>query len=100
MSAREATAILADAMPARSDQRYVLAVGRVSDEVAALEGVQLLKRLDQVVLVRTSLSTAAQLRRMKRPHIHIYTSEKGARTAFSLFQSDRTGRANTSRRDD
>lgn len=73
-------------MPAHSDQRYVLAVGHVCDEVAALEDAQLLKRVDQVVLVQTSLSTASLLRRSKVPHVHIYSSERAARTAFSLFQ--------------
>lgn len=74
-------------MPAaHHDYRYVLAVGGVSDEVAELEGAKLLKRLDQVVLVRTSLATAAELRRARRPHVHIYASERAARSAFELFQ--------------
>jgi hypothetical protein len=74
-------------MPAaHHDYRYVLAVGGVSDEVAELEGAELLRRLDQVVLVRTTLSTATELRRSKRPHVHIYASERAARSAFELFQ--------------
>jgi hypothetical protein len=74
-------------MPAApSDHRYVLAVGRVSDEVAELDGTHLIKRLEDVVLVRTSLSTAVELRRIRLPHVHIYASERAARTAFSLFQ--------------
>jgi hypothetical protein len=71
---------------AHHDHRYVLAVGGVSDEVAELEDAKLLKRLDQVVLVRTTLSTATALRRAKRPHVHIYESERAARSAFELFQ--------------
>jgi hypothetical protein len=74
-------------MPAvHHDYRYVLAVGGVADEVAGLEGAKLLKRLDQVVLIRTTLSTATELRRAKRPHVHIYESERAARSAFELFQ--------------
>jgi hypothetical protein len=74
-------------MPAvNSDSRYVLAVGGVADEVAEIHDATLLKRLDQVVLIRTSLSTATELRRAKRPHVHIYESERAARSAFELFQ--------------
>ena len=70
----------------RSQQRYVLAVGDAADEVAGHDGVALIQRLDHVVLVETSLSTAAELRKACRPHVHVYDSEKAARAALSLFQ--------------
>lgn len=68
-----------------SEQRYVLAVGHVSDQIAAHEDVALVQRLDHVVLVQTSMTTAAELRRAGRPHVHVYASEKAARAAFALF---------------
>lgn len=70
----------------RNERRYVLAVGDVSHEVASHGGVALIQRLDHVVLVETSLSMAAELRRAGRPHVHIYKSEKAARAALALFQ--------------
>ena len=70
----------------RNLQRYVLAVGDASDEVALLDGVALIQRLDHVVLVETSLSMAAELREAGRPHVHVYDSEKAARAALALFQ--------------
>ena len=70
----------------RNQPRYVLAVGDASDEVAGHDGVALIRRLDHVVLVETSLSMAAELRRAFRPHVHVYDSEKAARAALALFQ--------------
>jgi hypothetical protein len=70
----------------RNEQRYVLAVGDASDEVAGHDGVTLIQRLDHVVLVETSLSTATELRRACRPHVHVYESEEAARAALALFR--------------
>jgi hypothetical protein len=70
----------------RNELRYVLAVGDASDEVAGHDGVAVIQRLDRVVLVETSASTAAELRRAGRPHVHVYDSEKAARAALGLFQ--------------
>jgi hypothetical protein len=70
----------------RDHQRYVLAVGDASDEVAAHDDVALIQRLDRVVLVETSMSTAAELRRAFGPHVHVYESEKAARAALALFR--------------
>ncbi len=70
----------------RNEQRYVLAVGDASDEVARHDGVALIQRLDRVVLVETSLSTAAELREACRPHVHVYESEEAARAALALFR--------------
>lgn len=71
----------------RDEQRYVLAVGDASDEVVTHAGVAVIERLDHVVLVETSLSTAAELRAAGWPHVHIYASEKAARAALALFRS-------------
>jgi hypothetical protein len=70
----------------RSEPRYVLAVGETSGDVASHDGVQLILRLEHVVLVETSWSTAAELRRAGRPHVHVYESEKAARAAIGLFR--------------
>jgi len=70
----------------RNPQRYVLAVGDASDEVGKHDDVALIQRLDRVVLVETSLSTATELRKAYRPHVHVYESEEAARAALALFR--------------
>ncbi|HSJ50744.1 MAG TPA: hypothetical protein VLA90_05590 [Actinomycetota bacterium] len=67
-------------------QRYVLVVGDASSEVASLDGVSVIQKLDHVVLVETSLSTARVLRDAARPHVHVYSSKKAARAALDLFK--------------
>jgi hypothetical protein len=67
-------------------QRYVLVVGDASSEVASLDGVAVIQRLDQVVLVETSLTTATVLRKVAKPHVHVYSSKKAARAALDLFR--------------
>ncbi|HEX6331712.1 MAG TPA: hypothetical protein VF129_10565 [Actinomycetota bacterium] len=67
-------------------QRYVLVVGEASSEVASLEGVEVIQRLDHVVLVETSLSTATVLRTAAKPHVHVYSSKRAARAALDLFK--------------
>jgi hypothetical protein len=68
-----------------SPHRYVLVVGDASDSIEELDDVTLVQRHDNVVLIETSLWTAAQMRREGKPHVHVYTSEKAARAAFTLF---------------
>jgi hypothetical protein len=68
-----------------STQRYVLAVGEVSEGVASHDGVVIIEQLDNVVLVETSIVTASRLRRAGRPHVHVYESERAARAALGLF---------------
>jgi len=70
----------------RNELRYVLAVGDASDEVAVHDGVALIQRLDHVVLVATSLSTATELREACRPHVHVYESHRAALAALALFR--------------
>lgn len=87
MCARVAVGILGYSMATPTDpQRYVLVVGDASSEVASLDGVAVIQRLDQVVLVETSLSTATALRAVAKPHVHVYSSKKAARAALDLFR--------------
>ncbi len=69
-----------------SDRRYVLAVGGARHRVTSHAGVALVEALPHVVLVETSVVTAAELRRSGRPHVHVYASERAARAALALFE--------------
>jgi hypothetical protein len=73
-------------MSAPTDLRYVLAVGQACDEIAGHRDVTLVQRLEHAVLVRTSMVTAAELRRAGRPHVHVYASERAAHAALALFR--------------
>lgn len=67
-------------------QRFVLAVGDISDRVAEDSAVRVLARLDRVVLVEASYRTALDIRDTAGVVIHIFEREADARRAFGLFQ--------------
>jgi len=67
-------------------QRFVLAVGDMVDDVAEDSAVIVLDRLDRVVLIETSYGTAVQIRHAPGVIIHIFERETDARRAFGLFQ--------------
>jgi hypothetical protein len=87
MSVARAPPILVSEMSSpRSLHRFVLVVGDASNDVTSQGDVAVIERLDHVVLVETSMSTAAVMRRAGRPHVHVYSSERAARAALALFQ--------------
>jgi hypothetical protein len=67
-----------------SEIRYVLAWGDDAAALAELEGVTVLRRLPNVVLVTVDAGRASAIAHGD-PLIHVYDSREDAMRAFSLF---------------
>jgi hypothetical protein len=70
--------------------RWVLAVGDVVDEIVDLTEAELeievVGRLPHAVLVRTTHRRASELRRRENAIIRVFETEEGGRRALGLFQ--------------
>jgi hypothetical protein len=66
--------------------RYVLALGDDADVVADLEGVSVVERLENVVVVEAELGLAKALA-MAGEYVHVYSSAHDALRALALFRT-------------
>jgi hypothetical protein len=66
--------------------RYVLALGDDADVVASAEGVSVVERLDNVVVVQADLALAKALA-VAGEYVHVYSSPHDALRALALFRT-------------
>jgi hypothetical protein len=71
-------------------ERWVLAIGDVVDEIVDLTEAELdsevVSRLPHAVLVRTTNRRAAEMRRRPNAIIRVFESEQAGQRALGLFQ--------------
>jgi hypothetical protein len=74
----------------RDQERWVLAVGDVVDEIVdiaeAEREAEVVGRLPHAVLVRTTNRRASELRRRPNAIIRVFESEQAGQRALDLFQ--------------
>ncbi len=69
-----------------SQIRYVLALGDDAEVVASADGVSVVERLENVVVVQADLALARALA-VAGDYVHVYTSPHDALRALALFRT-------------